>query len=287
MKRFAPAKVNLGLRLLARRPDGYHEIETILHTLDWGDDVFLEPSEGISLEVIASPGAPFPERISTIAADASNLAWRAAAAALEALHLPGVTLRLEKRIPPGTGLGGGSSNAAAVLLGVAELYGVEFGGDTAAVLARRLGADVAFFLRGGCALAGGIGDRLTQIEPASGTAVVIAFPPEAVSTSWAYQAANYLLTRSGEYEDYLKGIGGVMKLCSLDMLSNDLEPAVVSAHPAIAEHLSALRQTDPFFVSLTGSGSAVYGLYDDAAAADEACRRLAAMGVEAVRTTLG
>jgi 4-diphosphocytidyl-2-C-methyl-D-erythritol kinase len=131
-----------------------------------------------------------------------------------------------------------------------------------------------------------VGEDLTRLDPISNTDVVLAFPAVSVSTAWAYKAAKYNLTRSGEYEDYLGSVEGVKQLCAPSVLSNDLEQAVVSAHPAIADHLSALRQTDSFFVSMTGSGSAVFGLYDGAEAAGKACRELKAMGVSAVHTTL-
>ncbi len=286
MRRFAPAKINIGLRLLNRRPDGYHAIETILHTLDWGDDVSLKPAEGISLEVVALPDAPNLSEMAQVPVDESNLAWKAADLVLRELNLPGVSIRIEKRIPPGAGLGGGSSDAAAVLAGIAELYGRQLPDGVVAELAFTLGADVPFFLRGGCALAQGVGEDLTRLSPMPQTDVIVAFPPVSVSTAWAYETAKYTLTRSGEYEDYLKSVEGVIEFCSPSILSNDLEQAVVSAHPAIADHLSALRQTDSFFVSMTGSGSAVYGLYDGTEAAEMACRGLKAMGVSAIHTTL-
>ena len=286
MRRFAPAKLNLGLRLLSRRPDGYHEIETILHTLSLGDDLLFEAADEISLEVLTHPDNPRPSESAQVPADERNLAWRAAELVLRELDLPGISIRIEKRVPPGTGLGGGSSDAAATIVGIQQIYGSPLPAEKASELAFTVGADVPFFLRGGCALARGAGEDLAWIEPAEGKDVVLAFPTVSVSTAWAYEAANYTLTRSGVYGDYLKSVEGVIQICSPEMLSNDLEQAVVSAHPAIADHLSALRETDSFFVSMTGSGSAVYGLYDGYESAESACRELNAMGVSAVQTTL-
>ena len=286
MKITAPAKINLGLRLLRRRPDGFHELETFLHTLDWGDDLDLEAAPEIGLHVEAAPDAPRPEFIAHIPPDERNLAWKAAVAVLQEIDAPGVRIRLTKRIPPGAGLGGGSSDAAAVIAAVPALYGVDLPRDRAVVLAASLGADVPFFLDGGCSLAEGIGQNLTTVKPSAGTPVVLLFPPVMVSTPQAYDAANYGLTRSGRYRDYLQFAEGGVLAGALNELTNDLEQAVVSANPEIAEHLSALEQTGPFYFSMTGSGSAVYGLYGDRNLAEEACRRLTAEGAKAVLTRL-
>jgi 4-diphosphocytidyl-2-C-methyl-D-erythritol kinase len=284
--RLSAAKINIGLRLLSRRPDGYHEIESFFHTLAWGDHVHLEPADDIAVSVEIAPDSPDGAAIETVPADSSNLAWRAAARVLELLERPGVSIRLEKRIPPGSGLGGGSSNAAAVIMGIPELYDRAVAPSLLTSLAAEIGADVPFFLRGGFALVEGIGECTTPLSGMFGTAAVLAFPPISVSTAWAYDAANYTLTRSGNYREYLESDGDTVSAGFPRYLSNDLEQAVVSAHPAIADHLSALKQTDPFFVSMTGSGSVVYGLYDEIHEAETACGSLAAGGIKAVLTEL-
>ena len=286
MKRSAPAKINLGLRLLHRRSDGFHELETFLHTLEWGDDLELEAAGDIGLHVVVAPDAPHPEFTTNIPRDDRNLAWKAAGAVLREIEAPGVHIRLTKRIPPGAGLGGGSSDAAAVIAAVPALYGVDLPRDRVLELAASLGADVPFFIDGGCSLAEGIGQKLTAVKPLADTPVVLLFPPVMVSTPEAYEAANYGLTRSGTYRDYLHSVEGDLHSGALDGLTNDLEQAVTSANPEIAEHLSALEQTGPFYFSMTGSGSAVYGLYDDRNVAERACRRLTAEGAKAVLTRL-
>jgi 4-diphosphocytidyl-2-C-methyl-D-erythritol kinase len=284
--RLSPAKINIGLRLLSRRPDGYHEIESFFHTLGWGDQVHLEPADEIALSVEPAPDSPDHGAIGSVPTDSTNLAWQAAAGVLELLDLPGVSIRLEKRIPPGSGLGGGSSNAAAVMSGIPHLYDRVVDPARLAALAAEIGADVPFFLRGGFALVEGIGERTTPASGMSGTAVVLAFPPVMVSTAWAYDVANYTLTRSGNYREYLESNGDSVNAGFPGNLSNDLEQAVLSAHPAIADHLSALKQTDPFFVSMTGSGSVVYGLFDEIQVAEAACGSLAARGIRTVLTEL-
>ncbi len=282
----APAKINIGLRLLCRRDDGYHEIETFLHTMVWGDDIQIEPSDGISLEVRPAADAPRPESFDKIPSDSFNLAWQAAEAVIEAAGLPGVSIFIEKRIPVGSGLGGGSSDAATVLKGTLQLYGARLEPEELQRVALELGADVSFFLEGGFALAEGVGEKLTPIEPAQGTPIVLALPPASVSTRWAYMAANCTLTRPGRYREYLLYDRELIELCSREELSNDLQKAAVDAHPEIAAHLAALNDSGTCFTSMTGSGSAVYGLFDSEKDAAEAARKLAADGFCSVRSVL-
>jgi len=282
----APAKVNLGLRLLERRSDGYHGIETFFHTLAWGDVVTLEPGEGIALELVVAPDAPHRDGLSRVPADRDNLAWRAAAALMDALDLPGVRIRLEKRVPPGSGLGGGSSDAAAVLRGLPVLYGVSPPADLLARLALGLGADVPFFLVGGCALATGVGEHLEPLEPAAGTPVVLALPEAPALTAAAYRAANYTLTRSPLYPQYRKSHKGIREILSRERLVNDLQAAVLPDRPDITALIETMRSTDAFFISMSGSGSAVFGLYEGPDQAEAATRTLTAAGTTSVLTTL-
>src|SRR6185503_13946319 len=176
-----PAKINLGLWILGRRPDGYHEIDTILQTVAHEDELLLTPSSsGFSIDVrglsIPGPGPNIVER-----------AW----SLLETEgHLPrgaGIRVRLTKRIPAGGGLGGGSSDAAGFLAGVNRLFRLELSEQTLEGLCSRLGADVTFLLRGGTARATGRGDRVRHLCPISQTWVVLATPPVAISTTWAYE----------------------------------------------------------------------------------------------------
>jgi len=172
----ARAKVNLGLAVLGRRPDGYHELHTVFATLDLADLVRLAPTgKGIALKVT---GAELP-------LGEENLAHRAARAYIEATGLTaGVAIEIEKRIPVAAGLGGGSADAAAVLRGMERLFGA--GADLFA-LARRLGADVPFLLRGGLAEARGVGERLDPLPPTT-LHLVLVNPGFPVPTSEVYRA---------------------------------------------------------------------------------------------------
>ncbi len=290
MKFRAPAKINIGLRLLRRLESGYHEIETFLHTLDWGDEVELEPSEGIKLDIRVADDAPRPDSFSEIPSDSSNLAWQAAEALLEACGLPGVSITIIKRIPPGSGLGGGSSNAATVLMGMLELYNLQSESLELGETALKLGADVPFFLKGGFALAEGVGENLTHIEPAASSPVIVTFPPVRISTEWAYGESNCTLTRTGHFREYLSSCRGLIEMCSrqelVHELVNDLQITAVEAHPVIAVHIAALNESGARFVSMTGSGSSVYGLFDNEVDAVAAAGNLAADGFSTVRTIL-
>ncbi len=287
MRHSAPAKVNLGLRLLRRREDGYHEIETFFHTLRWGDELVLERARGVHLELREAPDNPLPGSTAGVPPGAGNLAWRAAEAVMAETGCPGVRIQLSKRVPPGTGLGGGSSDAAAVLKGLPTLYGIPLALERQHELALRLGADVPFFLVGGCALALGVGERLEPVEPAPGTPVVLAFPPAAVATAAAYRAANYSLTRPPEFPEYVKSHKGIRGIWSQVGLVNDLEAAVLPERPDIAALIEALRSTDATLVSMSGSGSAVFGLFEEPDRAEAAARTLTAAGITTVRTELG
>lgn len=286
MKLLAPAKINLGLRLLRRREDGYHDIETFFHTLAWGDEVILEAAGEVSLQVQPAEDALPGEVISRVSSDRSNLAWKAAEAVIRAADLPGLDIILEKRIPPGSGLGGGSSDAAAVLKGALKLYGKEIPAEEMMALALELGADVPFFLKGGCALAEGVGEKLTPVDRVDGMPLLLILHPFQVSTEWAYGAAKYTLTRPACFSDYLSSRGGIKEILSSEELNNDLQEAVLEAHPEIAGSLTALKGSGAFFASMTGSGSAVYGLFDSDEDMAAAATALAAQGYITVETSL-
>lgn len=242
----APAKLNLGLKVLARREDGQHEIRTTYQAISLHDLVQVEPAASTELSVDGLAGAPVAE----------NLVLRAAAA-LEAAagrKLP-ARWRLTKRIPAGAGLGGGSSDAAAALVGLARIYDV---GVDLADLAAELGADVPFFLNGGAAIGEGRGERLRAL-PAASAWFAIAWPGFQVSTAAVYRAWDDL---GGEGE-------------------NELERAALSVEPQLARFAARLG---PGW-RMTGSGSAFFRPAADCRSAEEA--RAGVEGWTAVAHTLG
>jgi 4-diphosphocytidyl-2-C-methyl-D-erythritol kinase len=275
----ACAKINLGLEVLGRREDGYHEIRTILQTIDLGDDLrFVSRPAGIELEV---EGAEVP-------AGPSNLVWRAAALlAEESGCRRGVSIHVEKRVPPGAGLGGGSSDAALTLLALDRLWGTGASPEDLHRIAARLGMDVPFFLHGGTAIAVGRGDELYPLQLAIDFPIVLILPDFSVSTAEAYR--NLRLTKresSLTLQHFAWGVPGVRS--GSGELVNDLEGATGEHSNAIQEFKTLLRAGGAFGSMMSGSGSSVFGMFQDEAAARRATDSLRARGIRAIATrTLG
>ncbi|MCP4004044.1 MAG: 4-(cytidine 5'-diphospho)-2-C-methyl-D-erythritol kinase [bacterium] len=268
----APAKLNLGLELMARRPDGYHDIDTVFLPLRLFDRLEMElaPVSGIELTI----------RGAELAAGSDNLATRGAQAAARALDFShGIRIRLEKHIPIAAGLGGGSADAAMAILGVELLSGGRLSDTRRSEIAREIGADVPFFLDPRPARGRGVGELLEPIGsmPEMWWLLgVFSFP---ISTPWAYSEASRQLTlpRDGSSIAALLGPKGI----SSDP-PNDLEFAAARRHPEIREVRQALADVGATITGMSGSGPTVYGRFGDRDAA-----RRAAMEVklpEGVRT---
>ncbi len=267
----APAKVNLDLRIFGTRPDGSHELRTVFQSIDLHD----------TLTCTQRPG-PFTltARPPTIPTDHSNLVWKAAAALWKALGRGGAPtdthVTLEKAIPTEAGLGGGSSDAAAAMLALARLWG----GAPITLLrevAAGIGADVPFFLSGGTALGLGRGEEIYPLVDLPRHWVVVVCPAYGISTSEAY----------GWYdEDRAAGLKEPRELQVLPVpwpsraaqMINDLEPPVVRRHPEIGDYKVQLREGGAVASAMSGSGSAVFGLFRTRPAAARMLRPLARGG---------
>jgi 4-diphosphocytidyl-2-C-methyl-D-erythritol kinase len=270
----APAKINLGLEILRKRPDGYHEIATILQALRLTDTVTLtlRPDPGIDLRVRpAGIDLGPPER---------NLAFRAAELVPALKGQPaGLAITLVKRIPVGAGMGGGSADAAAVLLGLGLIRRGGMPLERLEDLGASLGSDVPFFFRGGTQLATGRGERLQPAPPWTGRHLVVAHPNRSLSTASIYGRGKMGLTASGPLSTIrTRGFPCDFWSGDLSSIRNDLEPAVVAAEPLVATLLDELRRFGSEFVRVTGSGSAVFGVAPDARKAMEWVRRLEMRG---------
>jgi 4-diphosphocytidyl-2-C-methyl-D-erythritol kinase len=269
------AKVNLGLEVLALREDGYHELRTLFQTIDLADDVVLRPrARGVRIRC-DHPLVP---------TDATNLAARAA----ELLRgyagvKQGVDIEIRKRIPVGGGLGGGSSNAAAVLMGLDRMWRLRLGPDGLSRLARRLGADVPYFLLGGTALGLARGDEVYPLRRQLRAHVVLVDPGIHVSTARVFARLDTRLTpREKSNSIYyfvsreLEGSGAYR------FLQNDLEEAALEEAPALREHAGRIRavllREGACLAALSGSGSNYFGLFENARPAQRACAALAAEG---------
>jgi 4-diphosphocytidyl-2-C-methyl-D-erythritol kinase len=269
----ARAKINLGLRINGLRPDGYHEISSVFQEIDLADKIDLHeiPSSRLAL-TCDQPDLP---------ADESNLCLKAARLLRDTTGCQrGVQMELTKRIPLGAGLGGGSSDAAAVLLGLNRLWELNLDQNTLLDLAAKLGSDVPFFIYGGCCLVGGRGEELRKIDPLVTGSMVMVTPNIHISTVWAYKnIENYRLTSR---QDFIK-LQVYFQLEHSEALfreyfRNDFEPIIFAHYPVLQEFKEALLQTGAWYASLSGSGAALYGLYHDDQTAQIARDHLAAWG---------
>lgn len=273
----SPAKINLFLEVVGRRPDGYHEIESVMQLVDLCDRVHLRRSRrDIRVSVT---GAELPP-------GRGNLAYKAAALFLEAVGLKcGVCIHLEKHIPVAGGLGGGSSNAAAVLVGLNRLYDLGQSRETLSNLAARLGSDVPFFLSDGLAIARGRGEVLTPLAPWPPQWLVLANPGVPVSTAWAYREASSKLT---EWERRVS----IYALIVCGRLAwpptwafNRLE-AVVLPHRGEVRALRALLQEGGGApVLMSGSGASLFAVVPDARTGHALAARVQATGAFAAAVT--
>ena len=273
----SPAKINLYLEVLARRPDGYHDIESVMQLVDLCDLVHLERAPaGIRLSVEGGG----------VAADATNLAYRAAALLGERAGLrDGVRIHLEKRIPVGGGLGGGSGNAAAVLAGLTRLFGLAQAPETLAGLGAELGSDVAFFLGPGLALVTGRGERLQPLAPWPPRWLVVANPGVAVSTAWAYREVSSKLTGRESRSSIQAFITGGALPWPPTWGFNRFEEAVLPVRPEIRRLKDLLHAGGAEPALMTGSGASVFGVVRDGASAEALAGRARATGAFAAAIT--
>ena len=249
------AKVNLALAVLARRADGFHEIRTVFQTIDLHDEIEFLPSADLRLDCIGLPDVPAE----------SNLVWKAAQELLRlASPAKGARIILRKEIPAGAGLGGGSSNAAATLLGLARFWGIEIPGKDLRQIASRLGSDVPFFLQGGTALGAGRGEEISPLPEIRPSPLLVVFPGVHISTAEAYRSLRLALTsqdaalRIQRFCDRLPDSSGC-----LTGIFNDFETSILPAYPAVGEAKAFLKSRGAIATLLSGSGSSVFGFFLD------------------------
>lgn len=252
----APAKVNLGLEVLRRRADGFHDINTLFAAVELHDDLHLRSrADGAILcTVEGNPDLP---------SDRSNLCVRAAEELRLKLGDPalGLDIMLRKRIPIGAGLGGGSSDAAGVLMGAASLWGADPDDAGLPEIAAALGSDVPFFLMGGTARAGSRGEILEPLRVDLPYGVLLVNPGIHIPTPWAYRAVGRSGERSASDLPALLRAGLADPSLLRQGVVNDFEPAIFAAYPVLLELKERLYGRGALFALMSGSGSTMFGLF--------------------------
>lgn len=263
------AKINLTLRVGDRRPDGFHDVRTLLQSVAIFDTVTVTARSGPFRLMARTPGVP---------TDATNLVWRAAAALWKAAGRDGeprdAHVRLEKQIPVAAGMGGGSADAAASLVALNETWQVRLPRRELAAIAATLGSDVPFFFQGGTAIGLGRGDELYPVDDVQRMGVVVIKPSFGVSAADAYRwldedraAGRAAASGAPSDVDFGWATGPVA-------LANDLQAPVAARHPIVEEMLAGCRREGAIGTAMTGSGSAVFGLFPESVA-PRAAERLA------------
>ena len=269
----AHAKLNLTLDITGKRPDGYHEISTVMQTITLADNINLSVTESKRSTVCLScdNAADFPH----ITWDKSNLVYKAAKlmcdiAAKSKNHFK-VTVRVQKNIPDGAGLGGGSADAAAVLLALNDMMNINLDIKTLADISVSLGADVPFLVYGGTALCEGIGEKVTVLPPAPSLTAVLIKPEFSLSTKTMYALTDSYSMIS--HPDVKAQVDAIMAhdagvICHTS--ENYMEHAALALHPEINDYKELLLNHGADASLMTGSGSTVYGLFTDESKAKKA-----------------
>ena len=246
------AKLNLALSINYKRSDDYHDISSIMQEIDLHDTIEISKNNSKKIHII-SKGIPVPE-------DSTNLCYIAADIFFSENNIQDrVNITIDKKIPVGGGLGGGSSNASTILKGLSQLLNINSTQELLHTISRKIGADVAFFNNGGLQYAKGIGDKLTPLPNfMHGFNFLIICPQIFISTPWAYS----------EYKKYLENKLNESNFVPLSdkvdfsLWRNDFEKVVLSTYPEINEIKNMLKRTNALFSSLSGSGSTMFGVYD-------------------------
>jgi 4-diphosphocytidyl-2-C-methyl-D-erythritol kinase len=275
------AKINLGLEVIRKRPDGYHDIRTLFQWIGlWDTLEFVPRSDGqISLQ----------GNDESIPWDENNLVFRAARLLRGQAGLKsGLHIVVEKKIPAGRGLAGGSSNAAMTLYALQKIWGLKLSGQELAGLGRQLGADVAYFFTGGLCLGEERGDKITPLSDLPRLACVLALPPFPVSTAMIYSR---LLPSSLTSADKDSKIMRFLEAGEFGFLENRLEETIFSIYPQLKDIKSLFRDQGAELSLVTGSGSAVFGLFPDREKAEKSLKEMrkhsAALLVETVSRERG
>lgn len=263
----ANAKINLALDVLNRRPDGYHTVRMIMQSLSLGDSLTLRKTEKPGIILVAQNPHHYPD----VTWDEHNLIYKAAKLFMGTYPVEGgIHITIDKQIPSSAGLAGGSSDAAATLKGMNQLFEKNLSTEELKTLGVKLGADVPYCIDLGTALSEGIGEKLTPLKPAPALYCTLVKPVAAISTKYVYENLKLDEAHHPDIDAALSAIesGNIAKLCA--NLNNILEPVARTLCPEIEEIEMKLLELGALGVCMSGSGPTVFGLFSDGNAAIEA-----------------
>lgn len=253
----ALAKINLGLDVLGKRENGYHDVRMVMQSVYLYDDVHIEKTEeeGISLET----------NLHFLPTDESNIAYKAAKLLSDEFHLrQGVKIALEKHIPVAAGLAGGSSNAAAVLFGMNRLFDLHLTQEELMDRGVKLGADVPYCIMRGTVLAEGIGEKLTMLPAMPKCTVLIAKPPVSVSTKMVYEALDAeIIQKHPDIDGLIRGLEHQALYEIAACMGNVLEDVTIPMYPVIEEIKKEMKAAGALNAMMSGSGPTVFGLFEN------------------------
>jgi len=246
---FPNCKINLGLQILSKRADGYHNLETVFYPVQWTDALEIVPAEKMKFESLGIhiPGDP-----------ANNIVLKAHHLLAKDFDLKPLHIILQKHLPVGAGLGGGSANAAFMLKACNTFFELNLSNEQLENYAAKLGADCAFFIQNKPTLATGVGDVFENIKlDLSAYQIMVIYPKKAINTAWAYAQ----LKLNSEERASLKSIINQPLETWKENLVNDFEPEVVKVMPEIKAIKNTLYENDASYASMSGSGSSIYGIF--------------------------
>ena len=249
------AKVNVGLKILNKRPDGYHNISTIFQEIDLHDELIV--SKNIS-------GCQFSSNVNWLHNDQNNLCVIAYNHMKDLYDIKGIDIMLTKNISRGSGLGSGSSNAAAVLKSINKIYDLNVSDDDLIEIGSKIGADVPFFIKGGTQIGEGIGEKLIGLKSVIKGRYLIIIPDLTIDTKWAYSQSKNILDNGPLPTKFSNLLGEkIVNLDTIKFFENDFESVVFPTYPEIGAIKKNLFALGAKFASLSGSGSTVFGIFDD------------------------
>jgi len=259
------AKINIGLKILDLLPDGYHSICTIMQEIDFYDLIKITPNDSMNITITCSGPIQVPENDSNLCVKAAQLIFNN----YNCNH--GVSIHLTKNIPSGAGLGGGSSNAARILCALNAIFNLKIHNIDLHELAFEIGCDVPFFINGGVQLSEGKGEQLSQLSiNLKQYIILLVLPTFSISTKWAYSFFKNNLSKrfdSNKFRSFQQSVDWTL-------FENDFEKVINLTYPEVDEIRETLESKGALFVSLSGSGSAMFGIFDNFLNADLAHQAL-------------